>query len=102
MTFHDLRAWAPRPTARHDGSDMRILDAKVTQARRDGAMGRIEARVELLLQRGGGAAPERRVMQASVPDRDPKGRPARVRLVADAVRMAALMPAGGAHIRHAA
>ena len=78
-------------SARHYGSKMRILDAKVTQARRDAAMGRIEARVELLLQRLG-MAPERRIMQASVPDRDPKGRAARVRLVADAVRMAALTP----------
>ena len=80
---------------------MRILDAKVTQARRDGAMGRIEARVELMLQRAG-AAPERRVMQASVPDRDPKGRSARVRLVADAVRMAALTPPASADLPHAA
>lgn len=79
---------------------MRILDAKVTRARRDADMGRIEARVELVLQRSG-AAPERRVMQASVPDRDAKGRPARVRLVADAVRMAAMMPAASDYARAA-
>ena len=78
--------------ARGRARDIRILNAVVTQARRVRDMGRIEARVEIVLQRPG-MAPERRVMQASAPERDAAGRPVRSRLIADAARMATLLPA---------
>ena len=78
--------------ARRRAKDIRILNAAVTRARRVRDMGRIEAHVELVLQRPG-MAPERRVMQASAPTRDAAERPIRARLIADAARMAALLPA---------
>ena len=71
---------------------MRIIDATVTQARRCREFDRIEARVRLTYEPFPGALPETRTILTSIAPEDSKGRSLRVRLIADAVRLAAMMP----------